>query len=342
MIARRPILRRHSGLALAAAALAVASAAHAAAPRYRVADSIPGPDGGWDYVRVDAEKNRLLAPRGTGVMEVDLATRKVTAGLAPGGRQHIALPLNHGREMLVTNGASDTAVFADVDSGATLASVPTGKGPDAAALDPRSGLVLVMDHAGGDVTLVDPTTRRAVGRIAVGGDLEEAVADGSGRAFVNVENQNQIAVIDIAARKVVARWPLGGCEGPTGLAYDVQDRELIAACDGTTDIVRAADGQVLQTLPTGKGADGAAYDAQRRLAFVPAGRDGTLAVIAFDKGRARLAQTLATERGARTLALDDRTGRLYLPTAKYGPPPAPGARPSPLPGTFHILVVSPQ
>src|SRR5207253_499760 len=108
--------------------------------------------------------------------------------------------------------------------------VPVAKGPDAAALDPKGGLVLVAGHAGGAVTLVDPRARRAVADVQIGGTLEEIVADGRGRAFVNVEDRNEIAVIDLPSRSTVAHWPLAGCEGPTGLAYDPDDRLLIAAC----------------------------------------------------------------------------------------------------------------
>jgi DNA-binding beta-propeller fold protein YncE len=330
----------NSWTAGAIAALLMAGAASAAAPGYHVVDRIAGPDGGWDYLRVDAAHNQVLIPRGVAVMAIDLASRKVTSGLAPGGRQHIALPVNGGAEMLVTNGATDTAVFADPLTGATIATVAVGKGPDAATLDPKSGLVLVMGHAGGDVTLIDPKTHKAVATVTVGGALEEGAADGAGRAFVNVEDKNEIAVIDVARRAVVAHWPLAGCDGPTGLAYNPQDRLLIAACDGTTAIVSARSGKVVQTLPTGKGADGVAYDARRRLAFVPAGRAGTLSVIGFAKGKAAIAETVPTQLGARTLAEDERTGRVYLPTAQYEAAPG-GGRPRVVPGTFQVLVVAP-
>lgn len=324
----------------AVAALALAGGPTlAAAPRYQVVDRISGPDGGWDYLRVDEAHGRVLIPRGTAVMAIDMATRKITTGLAPGGRQHVALPLPGGQEMLVTNGADNTAIFADLLTGAATGAVPVAKGPDAAAIDPKSGLVLVMGHSGGAVTFVDPKTHKVVGEAPVGGALEEGAADGSGRAFVNVEDKNEIAVIDVAARKTVARWPLAGCDGPTGLAYDPHDRLLIVACDGTTDLVRTSDGKVVATLPTGKGADGAAYDSRRRLAFVPAGRDGTLAVIAFEKGAGRIVATVPTQRGARTLAVDERTGRVYLPTAEYQPAVG-GGRPTVVPGTFGVLVVA--
>jgi DNA-binding beta-propeller fold protein YncE len=317
-------------------AAALLSQAVAAAPAYKVVDRIPGPDGGWDYVRVDAANNRLLVARGSSVMAVDLATRAVTPGLAPGVRLHDALPVDG--EMLVTNGGTATAVFVDARTGATIATVPTGKGPDAATLDPRSGLVLVMDHAGGQVTLIDPKAHAAVATIDVGGDLEAAVVS-SGRAYVNVEDRNQIAVIDIAKRTVIARWALPGCDAPTGIALISGGRRLISACDGSSVIVDIASGKVVQVLPTGHGADGVAYDARRDLAFVPAGRDGTLAVIALGGKQARIIQMLPTQASARTIAIDERTGRLYLPAATPGPVPSGGGRASPMPGSFVVLVV---
>ncbi|MBS0334328.1 MAG: YncE family protein, partial [Proteobacteria bacterium] len=262
------------GASLIAASLAPGPAS-AGGPGYRLIDRAPGPDGGWDYVRVDTTNNRVLVTRGGSVMAIDLATRAVSS-FAPGQRLHDAMPVNGGAEVLVTNGGTNTAVFASSRSGAPVAVVETGKGPDAASFDPRTGLALVMDHQGGDVTLIDPKAHKAVGAIEVGGELEAAVADGTGKAWVNVEDKNQIVALDIARRKVLARYPLAGCDGPTGLAYDAADKLLIAACDGATVLVDARDGKVVQALPTGKGADGVAYDPKQKLAFVPAGREGKL------------------------------------------------------------------
>jgi len=323
--------------ALAVAALAPAASGQGTA--YRVIERVAGPDGGWDYVRVDPAAGRVFVTRGTSVMALELKTGRLVEGLAPGVRLHIALPVNGGREILVTNGGSDSVAFADARTGAVLARTPTGKGPDAATFDPRSSLVLVMDHAAGDVTLVDPRTRKAAGSVQIGGALEEASVDGKGLGFVNVESAGEVAVIDIAGRKVLRRIKLDGCEGPTGSAYDAQDRLLLVACQGATALVDPAAGKVVQTLPTGQGADGVVYDPVRRLAFTPAGRDGTLSVIAIEKGRGRIVQTLETQKGARTLALDERTGRIYLPSAQYT---VADGRFSIVPGTFHILVVGRQ
>lgn len=326
--------------ALCLAVLSTAAAAHAAAPAYHIADRIAGPDGRWDYVRVDPTADRVLVAHGTSVTAVGLVDGKVSIGLTPGLLLHDAMPVN-GREMLVTDGGKGVATFADVVTGQAIATVKAGKNPDAAVFDARSGLILVMNHSGGDVTLIDAKTHTAVGTIDVGGDLEAAAVDGAGHAFVNVEDKNQIAVIDLAGRKVSARYALTGCDGPTGIAYDAADQMLIAACDGDTAFVDARTGKTLQTLPTGKGADGVAFDAKRRLAFVPAGRAGTLAVVGVSRGKSRIVQTVQTEVGARTIALDERTGRVYLPSAQFTPSATAGARPAVTPGTFHLLVVAP-
>ena len=322
--------------ALCLGACAIAASAQAAGSGYHVVDRIDGPDGGWDYIRVDASHNRVLVAHGGSVMAVDIATKAVSS-FGPGAILHDAMPVNGGAEVLVTNGGTATAVFIDAKTSAVVATVPTGKGPDAAAFDAKTGLVLVMDHAGGQITLIDPKTHQVAGTIEVGGDLEAAVTDGTGKAFVNIENKNEIAVIDIAARKVLTRYALTGCDSPTGIAYDAADKLLIAACDGSTDVVEAATGKVRQTLATGKGADGIAFDARQKLAFVP-GREGTMAVIAFAKGMGTIIDTVPTQVGARTIALDERSGRVYLPTAKFAPATA-GGRPSRVPGTFQILVV---
>lgn len=320
-----------------AAILALSSAAHAAGSGYHVLDKVPGPDGRWDYVRVDTVHNRVLLTHGANVMAVDLATKAVSS-FDNGAILHDAMPINGGAEVLVTHGGTAQAVFIDAKTNAVIATLDTGKGPDAAGFDAKTGLALVMDHAGGQITLIDPKAHKVVGTIDVGGDLEAAATDGTGKAYVNVENKNEIAVVDLVAKTTVAHWPLAGCDGPTGIAYDVADKRLISACDGATVVVDIKTGKVVQTLATGKGADGIAYDPKQKLAFVP-GRAGTLSVIAFAGGKGTIVDTVPTAAGARTIALDERTGRLYLPSAEFGPSATPGGRPTMKPGTFQVLVV---
>ncbi len=328
-----------AALAATAVMLAAApSATWAAGSGYHVIDKVSGPDGRWDYVRVDTRNNRVLLTHGANVMAIDLATKAVSS-FDQGAILHDAMPVNGGSEVLVTHGGTATAVFIDAKTGAAVATVETGKGPDAAAFDTKTGLVLVMDHAGGQITLIDPKTHKLAGTIDVGGDLEAAATDGTGKAYVNVENKNEIVAVDLIGKKVLGHWALAGCDGPTGLAYDAADKLLIAACDGTTAVVDAKSGKVLQTLATGKGADGIAFDAKQKLAFVPAGEAGTMSIIAFSGRKGTIVDTVPTQVGARTIALDERTGRVYLPTATFGPSPTAGGRPTLKPGSFQVLVV---
>jgi DNA-binding beta-propeller fold protein YncE len=325
------------------AALIAATSAVGATPapqaRYHIVDRIPGPDGGWDYASYDAARNRVLVARTAAVTAVDLKTRAVNGAFASAARGHAAFPVNGGAEVVITNGNTNTATFVDATTGALIATVETGAGPDDAIVEPKTGLLVVMDHKGGTLTLIDTRAHKAVGAIAVGGTLEAAAVDGAGRLFVNVEDKNQIAVVDIPGRKVLARYELKGCEGPTGIAYAPADKLLISSCDGVAEIVQANTGKVVRQIKIGDGADGVAYDAGRHLAFIPAGVSGTLAVISVAHGDATLADTIPTQKGARTLAIDTAGGRVFLPTAVYVAG-VNGGRPTPTPGTYELLVLS--
>jgi YVTN family beta-propeller protein len=329
-------------LTLIVATTAQALAATEPAPM-KVVDRIAGPDGGWDYANFDPVHRRLYVAHGATITAIDVDTGKVTPSLVAAQRAHIALPLPGGDELLVTNGGNDTATLVDALSGVVRATVPTGQNPDAALFDPASGLAFVMNGRGGDITLIDVKAAKTVGAIPVGGKLEFGAADGQGRVFVNVEDKNEIAVIDTAARKVVAHWAMAGCEEPSGLAYAADVMLLIAACsNGKAEVVSATSGEVVASLPVGEEPDAAFYDAARHLAYVPSGGKGTLSVIAV-RGRqdVALVQTVQTRLGARTGAVDPKTGKVYLPSAEYDASAQPGGRPKMKPGGFAVLVVGP-
>lgn len=327
-------------LTLTAATAAQALAAAPPAPM-KVVDRIAGPDGGWDYANFDPVHRRLYVAHGAAITAVDVDTGKVTPALAAAQRAHIALPLPGGDELLVTNGGSDTVTLVDAMTGAVRATVLTGQNPDAALFDPASGLAYVMNGKSGDITVIDVKAAKAVGTVPVGGKLEFGVADGKGRVFVNVEDKNEIAVIDTAARKVVAHWAMVGCEEPSGLAYAAEVHLLIAACaNGKAEVVSSTSGKVVASVAVGEDPDAAFYDAQRHLAYVPSGGKGTLSVLAVRGPKdVVLIQTVQTRLGARTGALDPKTGRTYLPSAEYDAPAQAGGRPRMKPGSFAVLVV---
>jgi hypothetical protein len=332
---------------LAAAVIALAAAAlcanAGAAPTYAVSDRVKAPDGGWDYASFDRAHGRVLVSRSGGVTVLDVASKAVTTlAIAGGGKMHESLPLG-GALLLVTDGTANAAHLIDPASGAAVADVPTGAKPDAAVFDPASGLALVMNGKSGDVTFIDPAAHKAVAGVTVGGALEFAAVDGAGRAFVNVEDQNQIAVIDTRAHTVVGHYALPGCQGPSGLAYAPEAGVLIAACaNKVAKVLSAADGRDVATLAIGAGPDAVIYDPQRQLAFIPCGRDGVLAVIAVrGPGDVAVVASVPTQVGVRTGAVDPATGTLYLPTARFQPA-AGGGKPVQVPGTFEILVVTPN
>lgn len=323
---------------IAAAALGFVVAAASQPTAYRIVAQLPAGDGGWDLLSVAPSDQRLYVAHGDGVTAVDLRTGKATDRLVPGQRVHAALAIPGTHEVVSTNGETNTAELFDGRTGQIRATIPTGTKPDAAAWDPATRTVWIMNPGSGDITVVDPRAAKVIGTVAVGGSLELGEADGRGHLYVNVEDRNEVAVIDTRSRKLVRRFPLEGCDGPTGIALGAG--EIVSACGGNAvAIVSAPNGRQLAKLPIGKGADGAAYDPIHRLALIPAGRDGNITVLKLG-AKPSVVGTIPTAVSARTIAIDPSTGRAYLPSATLSPAPA-GERPKPVPGSFRILVVAP-
>ena len=321
-------------------ALSIAAAAPVAAQQYRVIAQLPAGDGGWDLLSVDPVDQRVYVGRPDGVTAIDLKSGKAMDRIVPGQRVHAALAIPGTHEVISTNGGANNATLFDGRTGKVRATIPTGTKPDAAAFDPATRTVWVMNPGSGDVTVVDPASARVLATVPVGGSLELGVADGAGRMYVNIEDRNEVAVIDTRNRKLVSRFKLQGCDGPTGIAYDPAAREIVSACgENAVAIVSAPDGRQIARLPIGKGADGAAFDAKRGLALVPGGRDGNITLIRMGAAPKVVGQ-VATAVSARTIAVDPASGRAYLPSAKLAPAPA-GERPKPVPGSFRVLVVAP-
>ncbi|HEV7157699.1 MAG TPA: hypothetical protein VGN38_05020 [Caulobacteraceae bacterium] len=328
-------------LVAALLALALAPTPSVAGPSgLKIVGRVAGPDGGWDYASFDAARRRVYIAHGDQVMMIEADSGKVHPAFAKGDQLHAVTPVPGTNRIVTTNSGDSTAKVIDATSGAVLASIPAAADTDSAVYDPSSGLVIVIGGDSGEITLVDPRAMKAVGSIKVGGSLEFPAADGKGRVYVNGADTNQIDVIDLKARKVIARWPLTNCRRPTGLAL-VAGARLVTACgSGAAEIMSAVDGHDIATLPIGAGPDAVIYDARRGLALIPSGRSGTLAVLALSGPRANtVIDTVPTQIGARTGALDPKTGRLWLPVAQYVLPAPPGQRPTTKPGTFEVLVL---
>jgi DNA-binding beta-propeller fold protein YncE len=338
------VLRTVSLVILTALTSVEVSSAVSAAD-YKIVDRIKVPDGAFDYATFDAATNRVYMPRGAFTTVIDVKTNKVSQ-LASGASDHIALPVPDTNLLILTQ-RRGTIRIADKQTDTVLADLPGGKNPNSAAYDPVTKMVFVMNKDSGDAAIVDPIQRKVVATIPVSPNtLEFPVADGAGRIFDNVETTAEIVVIDAKTRKVTGTYKLGGCEEPSGLAYVAASKLLISACgNGIAKITQADTGKGVASLPIGQGPDAVIYDATRKLAFIPCGRDGELDVISLaDPARISVVQRVQTQTGSRTGTLDPGTGRLYLMASKPDPnaPVPPGGRGAPrLSGSWEVLVLAP-
>jgi DNA-binding beta-propeller fold protein YncE len=325
-----------AGLLLSAA---FAVTALAAAPaNYKITDRIKVQDGGFDYATFDAASGHVYMARPGLTTVIDVKTGKVSAlDSAKGGHGAFVIA---GTPLVAVTQRPGNILLVDTTTDKVVATLKGGKNPDGGVYDPSSKLFFAMNHDSGEATLIDPNAKKVVGSIPVGGELEFPVTDGAGKVFVNVEDKNQIAVIDVASKKTTNRYALKGCDGPTGLAYSPSTKLLVSSCDGSVHIVRT-DGTEVANLPTAKGADAVIMDDGRKLAFIPC-RSGTLEVLSLaDPAHPAIVQHLPTQVGTRTGTIDPGTGKIYSMAAKFGEPATAGGRPQALSATYEVLVISP-
>ena len=311
---------RISLLALATTLLAtmVAMAAAAAGADYKVVKTWKlGADGGWDYLTADSEGHRLFIARATRVMVIDTESGKQVGEIPETAGVHgIALDSELGRGF-TSNGREDTISVFNLKSLAVEKKIKVGSGPDAILYDPFSKRVFTFNGKGHDTTAVDASKGEVVGKIELGGKPEFAATDEKGTVFVNIEDTSEMVAIDSQKLTVKSRWKLSGCEEPTGLAIDRKTRRLFAGCGGNKKmvVVDADNGKIVATLAIGEGCDATAFDADRSLAFASAG-DGTITVIKEESGdKFTVAQTVTTQKSARTMAVDAKTHQLFTVAA---------------------------
>ena len=325
--------------AISALAMLACTPAMAGDSGLKVSNTIKiGGAGGWDYDNFDPVLRRLYVTHGASIAAVDIATGAVTTHLAEANGAHIALPLDGGRTLLLTQGKTNTASFIDALTGADLGDIATAGKPDGAIFDPATGHVFVLDNEGGEIDVLDPQKRTLIGKIMVAGAPESGAADADGLLYTHLEDKNAIVVIDTRAMTIKATYAMPDCEGPSGLALIKDQRLLLSACDGHARVTNADTGAEVALLPTGDRSDGALYDDKTKQGYIPCG-DGTLTVISFD-GTPHVIDVVTTKPGARTAALDTDTGTLYLPTADLGPVDPATHRPAIVPDTFAVLVVA--
>jgi DNA-binding beta-propeller fold protein YncE len=326
----------------------VAAQTVAAPAAYHVTRDIKlGGDGRWDFVTLDSVSNRLFIARQTRVMVVDEATGKVLAeipGLNGAHGTALAYSTGHG---FATSGHDSSVIMFDLRSLRVLARIKAADDADAVLYDPASKRVFTFNGDANSATALDPEAGKVLGTIDLEGKPEVGVSSGGGRLYVNIEDKGELAEVDPVNLRVVRRWPLKGCEEPTGLAMDRAHGLLFSVCHSKVMVVSdVRAGRTISSLPIGAGVDGAAFDPGTSLAFASNG-DGTITVVHEDSPTTfHVVSNAITRPGARTMTIDPRTHRLYTVTADFGETPAPTEseprpRPSIVPGTFSLLTLDP-
>jgi YVTN family beta-propeller protein len=335
-----------TGLAIGLAALITASAladsGMQVVERWKI-----GGGGGWDYLTVDTA-HRLFLSRGTQVDVVDTRSGKVIGSIPDTQGVHgiaLAPDLHRG---FTSNGRADSVTAFDLDTLQTIQEMKLpGHNPDSILYEPKGKHVFTFDGRSKDVTVLDAATLAVVTTIPVPDKPEFSADDHAGHIFVNIESApGQMVEIDSRKLTVLATWPLPGCNSPSGLAIDRPHHRLFSVCDGNVmAITNSETGAQVAQVPIGKGPDAAAYDEKRGLVFSSNG-EGTLTVIRQQSAdHYSVLETVKTQAGARTMALDPGTGRVYLVSAEFGPaPPATPEQPRPRPtvvaDSFTVLVVA--
>jgi DNA-binding beta-propeller fold protein YncE len=336
------------GLALAGAIAQAQSpkSGSGEAGTYHVAQTFHiGGEGGWDYLTVDPEQRLLYVPRSTHTMILDAGTGKTVADIPGQKRNHgVAIVPSAGRGF-ITDGADGSVTVFDLKTHAALGKVKAAEDADGVIYDPASGKVLVVCGDAGVMIPIapglDPATGKADPAVELGGKPEFLAADGQGKAYINLVDKDQVAVVDTKAMKVLNKWPTTPGGAPVGMSMDVAKRRLFVGCRKPQKLIvmSADDGKVLVDLPIGAGVDATKFADD---IFASCG-DGTLTVVRETAAaQFQVVQTVATPRGARTMGIDPKSRTLYLPTAEFEPPSQPQSRPRPKPGSFMIVVVSPS
>ena len=342
-------------LAMFSALACVASAVGS----YHVIKRIPIPgDTGWDYITADSAGRRLYVPHGTEVVVLDLDSGAVVGNVAGLRDAHgVALAPEFGRGFISASDPGSVTIF-NLKTLAVIDKVRVGDDPNGIIYDAKSKRVFSADRGSKRLTAIDAATGKIAGIIdGLGGRTEHLAADGRGHVFLNMQDVGKLHKLDVRAFKIEQTWTLAPtCVQPSSMDVDVTHDRLFIGCRGggaaqpsapsLLAVVDASNGKIVDTEPIGPGVDALEFDPASRLIYVSTGGgEGTLSIFHQDSpDKYSLLQNVRTLPGARTMALDRKTGTVYLPVADLGPTPAPSAetpRPRPrfLPGTFSVLVV---
>jgi DNA-binding beta-propeller fold protein YncE len=350
-------------LAIILTSVLAAPASRADGP-YHLLKEIPvGGDGGWDILSVDTAGRRLYVSHGTVVAVIDIDKNEVAGQIEDTPGVHgfaIAPELELG---FSSNGKENKVSIVDLKTLKTTSKVDTGENPDEIIYDSASGEVYAFNGRGHSATVIDAKTGKVTATIDLPGKPEFAVSDpAAGRVFCNIEDKSEVVAIDTKTHQVVNTWPAAPGEEPSGLAMDTANHRLFLGCGNKMMVMMdSTNGKVIANVPIGQGVDGTAFDQGTLTAFSSCGDGTTTIAHEVTPDKLTTVQTLPTEPRARTMTVDPKTHRIYLPCAKFeapapdataspaasaapaatGTPAAPGGqrqRPKMIPGSFKILV----
>ncbi|MDQ6760971.1 MAG: YncE family protein [Acidobacteriota bacterium] len=317
-----------------------------AQPEWRVVSTFQiGGEGGWDYLTVDPQTHRLYVPRTTHTMVIDAASGKIIADIPGQTNAHgVALAPVAGRGFISDGGGPGAILIFDLKTSAVLGTLPAMPDADGIVFDPASGRVLVVSGRGKALMSFQPDIDPKSGKIAppvmLRGEPEFLAADAAGKVYINLMDTNEVAVVDLKAGKVIANWPVAPGGQPVGMALDSSHQRLLIGCRGPRKlmVMSARDGKVLSDLPIGESVDAVKFEGGQ--AFASTAGSQLFVASETSPGKFALIQTVKTGDGARTMAIDPTTHRIYLPAAEFQT--GASGRRTPKPGTFKILVVAAQ
>jgi hypothetical protein len=326
--------------------LAVAANSFAADSGYHIIKRLKvGGEGGWDYLTVDEAARRLYISRSTHVMVIDLDTGKLVGDIPNTPGVHgiaVAPELNRG---FTSNGKADTSTIFDLKTLKILGEVKTGGNPDAIIYDSASKNVFTFNGRSKNTTVFDAVSGKVLRTIPLGGKPEYAATDSKGKVYVNIEDTNEVIEISSRTKRVLQKFSLMPCEEPTGMGLDSEHGRVYSGCHNKLmTILSIKTGKVLATVPIGANVDGNGFDAGNGLAFSSNG-DGTLTIVReASSGKFEVVETVTTQRGSRTMAIDPKTHNLYLPAAQFSQPKestqaATKQRPVMEKDSFEVLVI---
>ena len=273
-------------------------------------------EGKYDYLSLDEQSHKLYVSNGSKVHVVDLQTDKVVGVIDNLSGVHgiaIAAEFNKG---FISNGGNNTITVFDLKSNKVLENIKiSGKKPDAIVYEPLTKRIFSFNGGSEDATAIDAKTNKIAGTVALESGPEFSCSDGKGKMFVNIEEKNDVVCFDPKNLKVISTWSLSPCTTPTGMAMDIENNRLFVGCRSKhLVVVDAGNGKVIATLPIGAGVDACAFDKNTKQIYCSC-KDGSITVIKQESAdKYSVLDNIKTMDGAKTMAIDKSTQRLYTST----------------------------